>query len=148
MSTVEKDRVASLPCPYIALIELIGFREQVAFRALRGRPICTPSCRELSRAQALTRHVGQVPRCAASQPCRKAKPFQSTPPGTCSSRPSSEAAPAGEQRSPSSTAGSRPTAALSPHRLQRQHLHGCGAFPPSRHRPLAFSPEHPLESTG
>lgn len=36
--------MASLLCPYVALTALIGFREQVALRALRGSPICTPSC--------------------------------------------------------------------------------------------------------
>lgn len=48
--------MASLPCPYGALAELIGFCEQAALRALRRRPICSPSCRGPSQAQALAPH--------------------------------------------------------------------------------------------
>lgn len=143
-SAAEKDGVASLPCPYIALIELIGFREQVAFRALQGRPICTPSCRGLSRAQALTpRGTGTTARSLAGK-----RSLSGAPPGTCSGGPSGEAAPGRERQSPGGAAGSRPAAALPPHGLRRRHLHSCGAFPPSHRRLLSFSPERPLESAG
>lgn len=96
VSTVEKDGVASLPCPYIALIELIGFHEQVAFRALQGRPICTPSCRGLSRAQALTpRGTGAWPESEAFPEPRLAR--APAGPAARQRRAGSSGAPAAQQ---------------------------------------------------
>lgn len=122
VSMAERDGAASLPRPYIALIELIGFREQVAFGALGGRPICAPSCRG---AQALAPPGTGTEVCSlAASP--ESEAFPSAAPGTCCGQPGSEAAPAGSSAAPPGLQHGICTAAVPSPRA------GVGALPPPR----------------
>lgn len=122
VSTAERDGAASLLCPYIALLELIGFREQVAFRALRGRPICAPSCHG---AQALAPPgTGTEVRGLAASP--ESEAFPSAAPGTCCGQRGSAGR---EQRSPPGLQHGTCTAAVPSPRA------GVGALPPPRTSP-------------
>lgn len=134
VSTVEKDLVASLPCPYVALIELIGFCEQVAFGALQGRPICTPSCRGLSKAQALAPHGMGTEVCSLA---RK----RSLSEAHCPAR--APASPTARQRRPGSSAAPLVWQAAGP--LLRSHRTGysgsiCTAAVPSLQADIGCSP--------